>query len=604
MYEQTILRQALHIKFIKFIAFVMLLLGGVNAATAAQWPDISCYQADENLRLQGVCAAYEGIDYTFDLAFIAKANDPTGYYWRAENLIAADTIHSDCVQVDTVLRMTEICAHYQGVLYRFAMDLFADAQDPAHLHFVMDQTTLAALDTTDANTPLPGNRRTSNGMLFEVDGLKVLKVWGSHYERGFAHGFLLQREIADMWNHYIFPSLLGGDSATYNWVHDYMRLNYVIDERYMEEARGLLAGYNAFADPMPRYIDAIARELDEWDILMLSNIEGIATAAWRWHEGFDGTITQPTGAANTQPYVGPGCSSSSAWGANTADASDINGTVLIRNTDWDAHPAFLRNHLLLVSVPAESDEQAWLSPTWPGSFWALSGMNESGIAAVEQTGDSLLAAPYAGEAHPTPTGLSTRKGLEMKDYNADGISSVDDVVAAILDYDHTGTWIVHVVGPNSTPKIVEISYPHSFFVRGVEDNTSSLNYSHDAHAYPVEDFGEMLLVTNFHFRTQAGYTHLGYPEDWRYSRLVAQFYNKPMLASLDDYWTRFTQATGFVNDQAIYEDYPENFTTGTIQTMLFLPETRSLRLSTATGNRAAHLNTPVNTTLEMLLNRR
>ncbi|MCH8970332.1 MAG: hypothetical protein IIA66_14595, partial [Planctomycetes bacterium] len=35
------------------------------------------------------------------------------------------------------------------------------------------------------------------GKLETVDGLRVLTVWGSDYERGFAHGYLLANEIID-----------------------------------------------------------------------------------------------------------------------------------------------------------------------------------------------------------------------------------------------------------------------------------------------------------------------------------------------------------------------------------------------------------------------
>ena len=34
-----------------------------------------------------------------------------------------------------------------------------------------------------------------NGVLREIDGIKVLIVWGTHQQRGYAHGYLLAENI-------------------------------------------------------------------------------------------------------------------------------------------------------------------------------------------------------------------------------------------------------------------------------------------------------------------------------------------------------------------------------------------------------------------------
>src|SRR4030042_4379008 len=46
------------------------------------------------------------------------------------------------------------------------------------------------------------------GELTFIDGKRVLRVWGTHYEMGYAHGYLLAAEIVDMLEEYMLGKLL------------------------------------------------------------------------------------------------------------------------------------------------------------------------------------------------------------------------------------------------------------------------------------------------------------------------------------------------------------------------------------------------------------
>ena len=49
-----------------------------------------------------------------------------------------------------------------------------------------------------------------NGTLTEIDGMPVLRVWGTPRERGYAHGFLLAEQIVPLADGF----LGSGDSVT------------------------------------------------------------------------------------------------------------------------------------------------------------------------------------------------------------------------------------------------------------------------------------------------------------------------------------------------------------------------------------------------------
>ena len=46
-----------------------------------------------------------------------------------------------------------------------------------------------------------------NGTLDVIHGKKVLKVWGTHSERGYAHGYLLGEEIKHVFDEYVIDHL-------------------------------------------------------------------------------------------------------------------------------------------------------------------------------------------------------------------------------------------------------------------------------------------------------------------------------------------------------------------------------------------------------------
>jgi len=67
-----------------------------------------------------------------------------------------------------------------------------------------------------------------NGVLEDHHGKKVLTVWGTHYERGYAHGYLLGNEVKTVFENYIINYVCSGSAFIYNTMHSFFVNNYSI----------------------------------------------------------------------------------------------------------------------------------------------------------------------------------------------------------------------------------------------------------------------------------------------------------------------------------------------------------------------------------------
>jgi hypothetical protein len=83
--------------------------------------------------------------------------------------------------------------------------------------------------------------QTPQGVIIsDTANLTVIKVWGSHYERGYASGYLLADQIKDVYEHYIVPAF-GSSLALAKMLvstNDHLRT----DSIYIEEAKGMIQG--------------------------------------------------------------------------------------------------------------------------------------------------------------------------------------------------------------------------------------------------------------------------------------------------------------------------------------------------------------------------
>ncbi len=248
-----------------------------------------------------------------------------------------------------------------------------------------------------------------HGALSEVHGVRVLRVWGTPSQRGYAHGFLLARDIIELFDQYLSPGPIGG-VASYRTIALPMTKLMRISPAYDAELRGMLAGIEARTGG-PAQVASLGRALGYDDLVAINCIPDLAMF---------------------------GCSSFAVWGPMTADGSTLAG----RNLDWRRLDALDGSQLVVVYPPQpEQDSLGWVSITWPGYIGCLTGMNAQGVTVCMH---DVRARPPTVATGFTPRGLALRSAIE----SARAASAVEDIGRVLRS--HTC-----VVGNN-----VPVTIPH------------------------------------------------------------------------------------------------------------------------------------------------
>lgn len=262
-----------------------------------------------------------------------------------------------------------------------------------------------------------------NGSLSSLGGRHVLKVWGTHFERGYAHGYLLGTETKSVFQDFFFTMLAFSDPVVYNNLWSFYMEHFEIDQRMLQEATGLIAGMNAAG--VNTFHSGLNRDLNAEDILLLNAVTDL-------------------NYLNRIAAMKLGCASLSSWGNPTSEDQILNGNAVItRFLDWSPNSALIANPLLIVHFPSEPDEQKWISFTFPGMIGALSAINENRLAAFMNTSNDHY---YSNISNLSPILFSIRKGVERLDYDNNGSYNADDLWNAIQnDNQLSGTLIQNLM---------------------------------------------------------------------------------------------------------------------------------------------------------------
>jgi len=242
--------------------------------------------------------------------------------------------------------------------------------------------TVVAL--SQASLAAPAAATPTKGELVEVKGLRVLRLRGTPRQRGYAHGYLLAREVMQLFNRY--GGMIARDRERYETViRKEIRERFDFPEEVREEVVGMLAGLGArlSGEGLSTFL---GRPIDETDLLAMQAFPD-------WY-----------------PIA---CSSFVAWGALSPG-----GPVAGRNLDFFVHPVLLDNHIAIVNARSgagDSARRAWATITWPGLVGALTGMNEDGTVVFLHDANARLADAHRG---CLPRMLAARRILEMAGANA------------------------------------------------------------------------------------------------------------------------------------------------------------------------------------------
>ncbi len=275
-----------------------------------------------------------------------------------------------------------------------------------------------------------------NGTIQQIGDKKIVHVWGTHYERGFAQGYLLADVTFQIYYNYFYQWVTASNPAVYNNLMNVMLARFDFNPRYISEANGILEGMEAAGVSL--FNPGLNRMLDVDDIMLANAIVDIRAL----RNDMLGDELQL------------GCASLSSWGESTqADTLLAGNLVISRLMDWDRNSYLLANPIMIVHHPAEADEQKWLSFTYPGYMGALSAISENGSAAFLNVGNVSSYQYSTGLKHIL---FSVRDGLELIDYNEDGSHSGTDIYDSVNDNRHLSGSLVHAIWEDGVDRFAGI----------------------------------------------------------------------------------------------------------------------------------------------------
>lgn len=217
-----------------------------------------------------------------------------------------------------------------------------------------------------------------NSLRLNADGLWVMKVIGSAFERGEAIGklsgdllYLQEKAFADKLFEMV-PSRRYRDFLHYFITIFNRRLGSSVPLEYRQEIKAMST--------------SCTHELDDFGNPYERQMQ--------YHSAHDiGHVMQD--------YMLVGCTSFAAWGSESADSS----LIIARNFDFYMGEEFARNKLVLFEKPDTG--HAFVSVTWPGMLGVLSGMNTAGLTVTINA--AKLETPSMSA---TPISLLTKKILQ------------------------------------------------------------------------------------------------------------------------------------------------------------------------------------------------
>lgn len=263
-----------------------------------------------------------------------------------------------------------------------------------------------------------------NGTVRDMGDHRVVHLWGSPEEMGYAHGYLLGDSILALATGYALD-LFGLTPSEYELFRGLILVMLDFPAERVAEAEALIEGMRDAGVEL--YREELGREIDADDVLLIN-------------------------AAADMFGVELGCSSISAWGAATEDDSELDGELaMARDLDWRwlGSEADLRDHSVVFAFePSTPGTQRWISMAFPGFIGCLSCLNEVGVGAFQDQGNhprSIGELDLTGDL--VPIHLTLRAGVETRDYDGDGADTIHDPVAAVTAMGRLGTYDIHLISP-------------------------------------------------------------------------------------------------------------------------------------------------------------
>ena len=275
----------------------------------------------------------------------------------------------------------------------------------------------------------PARGQSINGEILQQEldagrtGYTVMKVWGTYYEMGYSHGYLLADDIDAT----IISLRNAVGPSTFNSLKPQMQ-NTVIPSDVIDEVNGIVAGVKA-AKP--------SSSIDFGDLIMLNTYSD-----WGYS---------------------PSCRSHSAWGSYVTPPVK---TLSTRRTDFSSSEVGSlfdsMNILFLAYEPSESGKIKWASLGMPGLVIAGTSVNEYGTIV------SLHDSPASGGSHATGSNvmtrsMATRYMVTIDNLPTDLSQQVDYVFNALQGYKAWTGSFLNYYAPMGNAGVLSLSASQGFY---------------------------------------------------------------------------------------------------------------------------------------------
>lgn len=211
-------------------------------------------------------------------------------------------------------------------------------------------------------------RIIEHGALSWMRGIPVLQLWGTAEERGFAHGYLVPRQIIDFFEFYIIEDNWRSAKSYKETFVPFLENHFNYPSEFLKECDAVIRGMQASGIDMR--VEALERDFKRIDLLAINAyIEKRAAFP----------IADPTS-----------CTQFAFWGSQTEGSKLNGGLIAARNMDGECDVRKVTvSHFLVYAVdPSEHGRKRWVSTMWPGFVGTISGVNEDGLYCMENAGGS------------------------------------------------------------------------------------------------------------------------------------------------------------------------------------------------------------------------
>ncbi|MBL7084063.1 MAG: hypothetical protein ISS41_10625 [Candidatus Aminicenantes bacterium] len=228
-----------------------------------------------------------------------------------------------------------------------------------------DQTNIDFFLRTPTSFPRE-DRQIEHGALRWIRGLPVLQLWGKAEERGYAHGYLVGKQIIDFFEFYILEDSWGSVKRYEEIFIPFLKDRLNCPKKFLRESEAAIQGMKDSGIDMR--VHSLGREFKLHDLLAINAyIERRAAFP----------VSTPSS-----------CTQFAFWRSLTQGSQQKGGLIAARNMDGECDVRKVTaSHFLLFAVdPAEPECKRWFSAMWPGFVGTISGINEDGLYSMENAG--------------------------------------------------------------------------------------------------------------------------------------------------------------------------------------------------------------------------